>query len=83
MKICKKRLGGLSGVQKRRGQIGSVSQNQQLDEIASGFINDPSRNHLEGNTLYVSKIFDWFEEDFNGDVVGFILKYAKGGLKGE
>ncbi len=31
----------------------------------------------------MSKIFDWFEEDFNGDVVGFILKYAKGGLKGD
>ena len=54
---------------------------QQLDEMASAFINDPSRNRLEGNTLYVSKILDWFEEDFNGDVVGFILKYAKGGLK--
>ena len=54
---------------------------QQLDEMASAFLNDPSRNRLEGNTLYVSKIFDWFEEDFNGDVVGFILKYAKGDLK--
>jgi len=50
-------------------------------EMASAFINNPSRNRLEGNTLYVSKILDWFEEDFNGDVVGFILKYAKGGLK--
>ena len=54
---------------------------RQLNEMASAFINDPSRNRLEGNTLYVSKIFDWFEEDFNGDIVGFILKYAKGGLK--
>ena len=54
---------------------------QQLDGMASAFINDPSNNHLEENTLYVSKIFDWFEEDFNGDVVGFILEYAKGGLK--
>jgi len=54
---------------------------QQLNEMGSTFINDPSRNRLERNTLYVSKIFDWFEEDFDGDVVGFILKYAKGGLK--
>ena len=44
-------------------------------------VNDQSRNRLKGNTLSVSKILDWFEEDFNGDVVGFILKYAKGGLK--
>jgi len=56
---------------------------QQLDEMASAFINDPSRNRLEGNTLYVSKIFDWFEEDFNGDIPGFFLKYAKGDLKGQ
>jgi len=54
---------------------------QQLDEMASAFINDPSRNRLEGNTLYVSKIFDWFEEDFSGDIPGFFLKYAKGDLK--
>jgi len=54
---------------------------QQLDEMASAFINDPSRNRLEGNTLYVSKIFDWFEEDFNGDIPDFLLKYAKGDLR--
>jgi len=41
----------------------------------------PLRNRLEGNTLYVSKIFDWFEEDFSGDIPGFFLKYAKGDLK--
>ena len=54
---------------------------RQLNEMAAAFINDPSRNRLEGNTLYLSKIFDWFEEDFNGDVIEFILKYVKGGLK--
>ena len=54
---------------------------QQLDEMASAFINDPSRNRLEGSTLYVSKIFDWFEEDFNRDIPGFFSKYAKGDLK--
>ena len=54
---------------------------RQLNEMAAAFINDPSRNRLEGNTLYLSKIFDWFEEDFSGDVMEFILKYVKGGLK--
>ena len=54
---------------------------KQLDEMASAFINDPSRNRIEERTLYVSKIFDWFEEDFNNDVVGFFLKQAKGDLK--
>ena len=56
---------------------------QQLNEMTSVFINDPSRNRLEENKLYVSKIFDWFEEDFNGDIPGFFLKYAKGDLKGQ
>ena len=54
---------------------------QQLEEMASAFMNDPSKNRLEGNTLYVSKIFDWFNTDFNGDIPGFFLKYAKGDLK--
>lgn len=55
--------------------------NQQLDEAAAAFINDPERNRLEGNTLYVSKIFKWFAEDFKGDVIGFFRQYAKGSLK--
>ncbi len=54
---------------------------QQLDEMATAFINDSTRNRLEGSTLYVSKIFDWFGEDFDGDIMGFFLKYAKGDLK--
>lgn len=54
---------------------------QQLDANTRGFLNDPERNRLEGNTLYVSKIFKWFGEDFGGDVVGFFLKYAGGDLK--
>ena len=54
---------------------------QQLDEMAAAFINDPSRNRLERNTLYASRIFDWFEEDLGGDIIGFFLKYARDGLK--
>jgi hypothetical protein len=55
--------------------------NKQLDESAVGFINDSSFNRLEGTTLYVSKIFQWFEEDFRGGIVEFFLKYARGNLK--
>jgi len=58
---------------KRRPKPFAINPNVRL--------NDPSRDRLKTNKLYVSKIFDWFEEDFNGDIVGFILKYAKGGLK--
>jgi hypothetical protein len=54
---------------------------QQLEEMTGAFLNDPSRNRLEGRTLYVSKIFKWFAEDFNKDIVGFFSKYAKGDLE--
>ncbi len=54
---------------------------RQLDEMTRAFINDSRRNRLEGRTLYVSKIFKWFPEDFNNDVVGFFLKYARKDLK--
>jgi hypothetical protein len=54
---------------------------RQLDEMTRAFINDPGSNRLEGNTLYVSKIFKWFAEDFNKDIVGFFMKYAHGDLK--
>lgn len=65
----------------RSGPYRGGGLDQQLDEMTSAFINDSLRNRLEGNKLYVSKIFDWFEEDFKGDIPGFFLKYAKGGLK--
>lgn len=57
--------------------------NQQLSDSARAFVNDPQSNTLRGNTLYVSKIFKWFSEDFNNDVIGFFLKYAKDDFKEE
>ena len=54
---------------------------QQLTEMTEAFVNDPAYNRLEGNTLYVSSIFKWYSEDFNGDIVGFFTEYARGDLK--
>ena len=36
----------------------------QLADQAKQFLGDASKNQIEGDTLYLSKIFDWFEEDF-------------------
>jgi hypothetical protein len=58
-----------------------IRLNEQLDRSAREFINDLQRNYLAGNKLYVSKIFKWFAEDFNNDVVGFFLQYADGPMK--
>lgn len=37
---------------------------RRLDASAKAFINDPHSNFLKGNTLYLSKIFDWYSKDF-------------------
>ena len=57
--------------------------NEQLNDMAQAFINDDRYNRLEGRTLYVSRIFKWFGEDFKDDIIGFFLKYARGALKNE
>ena len=57
--------------------------NPQLNRAAKAFINDPRYNRLEGYTLWVSKIFDWFSEDFDNDVIGTFMAFADQPLKGK
>lgn len=56
---------------------------RQLDHTTRSFINDPARYRIDGNTLYVSRIFKWFGEDFDEDPIGFFQKYAEGDLQSE
>jgi hypothetical protein len=53
----------------------------QLDDVTKSFLNDPSKNRLTGNTLYVTKIFKWFKKDFNGDIIVFFMTYGSEDLK--
>jgi hypothetical protein len=53
----------------------------QLTRVTADFLNQPANTRLEGDQLWVSSIFKWFAEDFDKDVVGFYLKYARGDLK--
>lgn len=54
---------------------------QQLDDQTKEFIaNDQKGVRIEGKSIYISKIFDWFSEDFGAnkkpeDVLKFIAKY--------
>lgn len=53
----------------------------QLDEATKAWIADSTRNQFDGagKTIKISKIFDWFEEDFGGNdegVLAFIRKYG-------
>lgn len=50
--------------------------NARLDAATRAFVNDRRNNRLEGETLYVSKIFEWYADDFEGGVVSFFLKYG-------
>lgn len=53
----------------------------RLDEQTRRFINDPKNTFLKGDTLFVSRIFKWFEDDFSGNPLGFIRQYADDALK--
>lgn len=53
---------------------------KQLDEQAQLFLMNAAKGlKASGNKLTVSKIFDWFEDDFDvyGGVLGFMKKYRK------
>jgi hypothetical protein len=52
----------------------------QLDQVTRSFVNDPSRNRFdrERRVAYLSKIFDWFDDDFAaqaGSVQRFVARY--------
>jgi hypothetical protein len=53
----------------------------QLDQATRSFMNNPKSYRLKGNVFYVSRIFKWFAEDFNNDVLGFYSEFARGDLK--
>ncbi len=55
---------------------------QQLEDNARQFINDTERNRFDRDRkiAYLSKIFDWFEEDFSdhsGSVLKYLSRYVK------
>lgn len=52
----------------------------QLTEATINYLNDGKNNYLVGRILYVSKIFDWFSEDFPDDLPHWIKRYARGAL---
>lgn len=58
----------------------------QLNDNVERFLADPARTvyDAKGSKLVVSKIFDWFKEDFGGDegVVKFIRAHAPAAQKG-
>lgn len=54
--------------------------NAQLDKQTRAWINDSSKNKLNGNKAQLSQIFDWYKIDFKDGVVAFINKYISTGV---
>lgn len=49
---------------------------EQLNQAATAFINDPSRNVIEPNQLKLSKIFKWYGGDFTGGKKEYIQQFT-------
>jgi hypothetical protein len=54
---------------------------RQLDEQARAFLGDESKNRFDpaANTLYLSRIFDWFRADFEAvapSLPAYVARYA-------
>jgi hypothetical protein len=43
----------------------------QLDQATKNFLKDRTRHYVQGDTLYVSSIFDWYQSDFEKGIRGF------------
>lgn len=58
----------------------SVTLEKQLESQATFFINDTGKNIINDSTVELSKIFEWFGQDFETEttsLVDYINKYSK------
>lgn len=49
--------------------------NSYFEQQARAFINNPNYNKISANSIQVSKIFDWYGEDF-GNLIDYLNKYS-------
>ena len=71
----------------RPGAYTAAQLDAQLNEQGEKFLRDSSKNRIDASnkTIYLSKIFKWFEEDFtkNGSLTDFVKPYfTRAGSKG-
>ena len=52
------------------------SLESQLDKNTKSFINNPAFNSIARGKVSVSKIFEWYKEDF-GNLISYLNKYSK------
>jgi len=51
------------------------NHNAQLDKLTKKFINSKKYNTVTASSLILSKIFDWYKEDF-GTLIDFVNRYS-------
>lgn len=51
--------------------------NEQLDRVTRATMSDPAATRLEGETLYVISVFDWFSGDFPEGAPAFVKRFAE------
>jgi hypothetical protein len=51
----------------------------KTEDLMKKFINDPKRNKVSKKKVQISKLFEWYKEDFTteGSVIDFLNKYAE------
>lgn len=52
---------------------------QQLNDTMRAFINDMTRNRIDSQQVALSRIFQWFAEDFvgqAGSVISFVQRFV-------
>jgi hypothetical protein len=50
---------------------------EELEHAARDFINDPENVAVEGETVYLSRIFKWYKKDFPRDIFEYLAQYAE------
>ncbi|MFV0248895.1 MAG: DUF547 domain-containing protein [Tenacibaculum sp.] len=50
----------------------------KLEELMKNFINDPQKNKISFNKVEISKIFEWYKEDFSSknSLIDYLNKYS-------
>ena len=49
---------------------------EELDQAASDFVNNPDNVAVDGKVVYLSEIFKWFRKDFPRDIYTYLQQYA-------
>lgn len=55
-----------------------VDLEKQLEKLTKEFVNENSKNSISPNSIQISKLFDWYKEDFTreGSVIEYLNKYS-------